>query len=82
MILLFQMRFLPQLNSHAYKVYINSGETHFYSNILAILNPTIIVEVEDIGNRTSSTQLYGPTDLQKGYCPNNIPTDERKVIWV
>ena len=59
------MRFLPQLNSHAYKVYINSGKTRFYSNILAIFNPTIIVEVKDIENRTYSTRLYGPTELQK-----------------
>ena len=65
MVLLFQMRLLPQLNSHAYKVYINSGETHFYSNILAIFNPTIIVEVEDIRNRTYSNRLDGPTELQK-----------------
>ena len=65
MISLFQMRFLPQLNSHAYKVYINSGKAHFYSNILAILNRTIIVEVEGIGNGAYYTRLYGPTDLQK-----------------
>ena len=49
MIVLFQMRSLSQLNSHAYKVYINSGETHFYSNILAIFNQTDMVQVDYIG---------------------------------
>ena len=43
MILLFQMRFLPQLNSHAYKVYSNSSENRLYSNILAIFNQIDIV---------------------------------------
>ena len=65
MILLFQMRFLLQLNSHAYKVYIKSGKIRFYSNILAILNQTVIVEDEDMDNGTSSSQLYGQGDLQK-----------------
>ena len=59
------MGLLPQLNSHAYKVYINSGKTHFYSNILAIFNQTVIVESEDMDNGTSSIQLYGQGDLQK-----------------
>ena len=76
------MGLLPQLNSHAYKVYINSGKTHFYSNILAIFNPTIVVEVKDIGNGTYSTRLYGPTDLQKLQCPNNSLIGGTTVIRV
>ena len=65
MISLFQMRFLPQLNSHAYKVYINSGQTHFYSNILAIFNQTVIVKSGDMDNGTSSIQLYGQGDFKR-----------------
>ena len=64
MISLFQMRFLA-LNSHAYKVYINSGKTCFYSNILAILNQTVIIKSGDMDNGTSSIWLYGQGDLQK-----------------
>ena len=76
------MRFLPQLNSHAYKVDINSGKTRFYSNILAISNQTIIVEDGDMDNGTSSSQLYGQGDLQKVQCPDNSPIGEIGVIRV
>ena len=54
-----------QLNSHAYKVYINSGTICLYSNILTIFNQTVIVKSEDMDNGTSSTWLHGQVDLQK-----------------